>query len=70
MYSCNSRDYIAKFTGRSLGGHAMAAVGFTEEGLILQNSWGIEFGAKSFCIARWEDVKKHFMYACYIDLYR
>lgn len=66
MYNCNSQNFIVPFTGICLGGHAMLACGYDQTGVYIQNSWGPSFGAKGFCIIRWEDVKKYLMYACYI----
>lgn len=66
FYSCNEQDYVAKFSGRCLGGHAMIGCGYDQTGVYIQNSWGSAFGTKGFCIIRWEDVKKYLMYACYV----
>ena len=35
FYNCNEKKYIADFSGRSLGGHAMLACGFSNEGLYI-----------------------------------
>lgn len=67
FYQCNNINYIASFTGANLGGHAMVCCGFLPEGLIIQNSWGPNFGSKGFCIIKWEDVIDHFMYGCVIE---
>jgi hypothetical protein len=66
IYTCNQRNYIVNFSGYNLGGHAMLCCGYLPEGLIIQNSWGINFGSKGFCIIKWEDVKQYLMYCCYI----
>lgn len=41
-------------TERIRGYHAVCAMGYTEEGVIIQNSWGEAWGAKGFAILPWE----------------
>lgn len=65
-YACNSHDYYIDCSGRNAGGHAVVICGYTQEGVIIQNSWGTSFGSKGFGILRWKDFKKSLMYACYI----
>lgn len=66
-YSCNSYNYYIDCSGRSAGGHAVVICGYTQEGVIIQNSWGTMFGSKGFGIMRWNDFKKNLMYACYVQ---
>lgn len=44
-----------KSTFASDGGHAFALVGFTEEGFIVQNSWGPNWGYKGFALIAYDD---------------
>ena len=37
------------------GGHAFAIVGYTAEGFIVQNSWGIDWGSRGLAILPYED---------------
>ncbi|OHD89210.1 C1 family peptidase [Sulfuricurvum sp. RIFCSPLOWO2_12_FULL_43_24] len=39
----------------NIGGHAFAIVGYTEEGFIVQNSWGREWGYHGFALLTYED---------------
>jgi len=39
-----SPDNIISFNGRSYGGHAITIIGWNENGWLIQNSWGEEFG--------------------------
>lgn len=39
-----------------LGGHAIACIGFNEEGFILQNSWGYSFGNSGKTILPYPDL--------------
>lgn len=42
--------------GDLLGGHAIACVGWDEDGLILMNSWGRGFGYNGRCYLSFDDV--------------
>lgn len=46
-------------TGRADSGHAVAIVGYTRNGLIVQNSWGPEWGAGGFALLPYEDWLIH-----------
>lgn len=45
--------------GRADGGHAVAIVGYTEQGFIIQNSWGPGWGAGGFALLPYEDYMLH-----------
>lgn len=45
--------------GRADGGHAIAIVGYTEEGFIIQNSWGPDWGMRGFALLPYEDYLLH-----------
>jgi hypothetical protein len=45
--------------GRADGGHAVALVGYTEAGFIVQNSWGEDWGYKGFVLLPYEDFMLH-----------
>ena len=45
--------------GRADSGHAVAIVGYTEQGFIVQNSWGREWGADGFALLPYEDYLLH-----------
>src|SRR5512139_780265 len=46
---------IIPFDAKSIGGHAFALVGYTEDGFIVQYSWGPDWGYHGFAILRYED---------------
>jgi hypothetical protein len=50
---------IIKREGRANDGHAVAIVGYTREGFIIQNSWGPSWGHKGFAILPYEDWMLH-----------
>lgn len=52
---------------RDLGGHCVVAVGYLKDSLIVQNSWGKEWGAKGFGRIAWDVVAKQFVYAAYLE---
>lgn len=45
--------------GRAEGGHAVAFVGYTRQGFIVQNSWGKSWGAGGFALLPYEDFLMH-----------
>lgn len=45
--------------GRADSGHAIAIVGYTEQGFIIQNSWGPGWGAGGFALLPYEDYMLH-----------
>ncbi len=50
---------IIKRVGRAEDGHAVAFVGYTEEGFIVQNSWGESWGEGGFALLPYEDYLIH-----------
>jgi len=45
--------------GKNVGVHAFAIVGYTEDGFIVQNSWGTQWGYHGFAILAYEDWAAH-----------
>lgn len=45
--------------GRAESGHAIALVGYTRDGFIVQNSWGASWGSKGFALLPYEDFLLH-----------
>jgi hypothetical protein len=52
---------IIKFDSAQIGGHAFAMVGYTQNGFIIQNSWGPEWGFEGFGIMTYEDWNQNGM---------
>jgi hypothetical protein len=46
---------VIKRRGKELGGHAFAIVGYNEQGFVVQNSWGTEWGAGGFAVLPYSD---------------
>ena len=66
-YKATNEKYIIEKGSRSCGGHAVIIAGFLPEGVIIQNSWGKQYGAKGFIVLPWSLVKEQLMYCCYIE---
>jgi Papain family cysteine protease len=45
--------------GKADGGHAIALVGYTSQGFVVQNSWGPTWGKKGFALLPYEDFMLH-----------
>lgn len=45
--------------GRADGGHAVAVVGYTRDGFVIQNSWGESWGNGGFALLPYEDWMLH-----------
>ncbi len=50
---------VIQRVGRADGGHAVAIVGYTDAGFIIQNSWGAKWGWKGFALLPYEDYLLH-----------
>ena len=50
---------VIKRSGSADGGHAIAIVGYTPQGFIIQNSWGTGWGAGGFALLPYEDYLMH-----------
>ena len=55
-----TRDFpVIVRKGRADSGHAVAIVGYTREGFIIQNSWGTTWGSGGFALLPYEDYMLH-----------
>jgi hypothetical protein len=50
---------VIRRQGRAASGHAVAIVGYTQSGFIIQNSWGKTWGADGFALLPYEDFLMH-----------
>jgi hypothetical protein len=50
---------VIRRQGRAHSGHAVAIVGYTEDGFIVQNSWGPSWGSGGFALLPYEDYLLH-----------
>ena len=58
VYNESKEFWKKKPYERLLGYHAIALVGYTENGLIIRNSWGRGFGENGYTLLRGEDFGK------------
>lgn len=52
---------------RNLGGHCVVVSGYFKDSLIIQNSWGKDWGASGFARITWNVVEKEFVYGAYLE---
>ena len=68
-YKCSAKK--ATISGKKdrdlLGGHAVLACGYNEDGMIIQNSWGVEWGSYGFALITWAEFLREFMYGAVLD---
>jgi hypothetical protein len=50
---------VIKRSGSADGGHAVAIVGYTPQGFVIQNSWGPDWGKDGFAFLPYEDFLMH-----------
>lgn len=50
---------VIRRSGSADGGHAIAIVGYTPQGFVIQNSWGPNWGADGFAFLPYEDFLMH-----------
>ncbi len=50
---------VLPMRAKSIGAHAFALVGYTEDGFIVQNSWGPDWGYHGFALLAYEDWVRH-----------
>lgn len=60
VYNNGKRMWIAKRSEKQKGGHAMTVVGYTKEGFIIRNSWGILWGDQGHCVYPYDDWGSHY----------
>lgn len=51
----------------SIGGHAVLGCGYNSTGLMIQNSWGFDWGRYGFATIAWSEVARTFMYGAVLD---
>ena len=50
---------VIRRSGSADGGHAIAIVGYTPQGFVIQNSWGTDWGLDGFAFLPYEDFLMH-----------
>lgn len=62
----NTHGTLIKSGSTQAGGHAVLICGYNENGLIIQNSWGKDWGEKGFAVLSWSNARAQFVYGCVI----
>lgn len=67
-YSLKKGDSFLESAKKKVeGGHCVTIVGYMKDSLIIQNSWGKEWGAMGFGRISWDIVLKQLMYVAYLE---
>ena len=68
-YCCNkNKSTISrKRDNMQIGGHAVLVCGYNKDGVIIQNSWDVDWGAYGFALITWEEFEREFMYGAVLD---
>lgn len=63
-YDCNMENPLITGTvkNETEGGHAVLVCGYTRDYVIIQNSWGVDWGRYGFGFVSWEAFRKQFLY--------
>ena len=67
-YSLKKGDSFLESAKKNVeGGHCVTIVGYMKDSLIVQKSWGKEWGAMGFGRISWDVVLKQLMYVAYLE---
>lgn len=58
VYNYGSEMWIQGEGEEFRGGHAMAVIGYDEEGIFIRNSWGQKWNGDGTCKMKWEDLSE------------
>ena len=54
-------------TNTPIGGHAVLCCGYNPDGIIIQNSWGVDWGSYGFALVTWDEFEREFSYGAVMD---
>lgn len=68
-YGCNKNKSTisGKKNSGLIGGHAVLVCGYNKDGIIIQNSWGSDWGSYGFALITWKEFEREFMYGAVLD---
>lgn len=58
---------ISSTTAAQVGGHAVQCVGYDQDGVWIQNSWGLKWGQSGFAHILWPAFNRQFMYGAFVS---
>lgn len=67
VYNTSVDKFWDKTKGDYLGGHAIAIVGWTEDGFIIRNSWGASYGHEGYAVIPYKEINRFFELWTIID---
>lgn len=65
-YNTTAKLWIRGKNDKELGSHALTVVGYTKDGFILQNSWGIKWNNNGHCLFEYKDWP--IIYDCWVGI--
>lgn len=60
---CEGNEVIGRSNTQFIGGHAVVICGYNPQGVVIHNSWGLNWGKKGFAIISWPEFDRQFVYA-------
>ena len=68
-YVCNKNKSTisGKNNSELIGGHAVLVCGYNKDGIIIQNSWGSDWGSYGFALITWNEFEREFIYGAVLD---
>jgi hypothetical protein len=68
-YKCNKNKSTisGKYDKEKMGGHAVLCCGYNQDGIIIQNSWGGNWGSYGFALITWDEVERSFCYGAVLN---
>lgn len=68
-YKCNrNKSTISGKSDREqVGGHAVLCCGYNQDGVIIQNSWGVNWGSYGFALVTWDELERTFSYGAVLN---
>lgn len=68
-YKCNKNKSTisGKYDKEILGGHAVLCCGYNQDGAIIQNPWGVDWGSYGFALITWDELERTFGYGSVLN---
>ena len=68
-YTCNINkpSIYGKGDQTLIGGHAVLCCGYTPEGIMIYNSWGIDWANYGYALITWDCAERQFSYGAVLD---
>lgn len=60
VYNTYINKFWDEYRGEYQGGHAIAIIGWDDDGFIIRNSWGTSYGEKGYATIPYKEINKFF----------